>query len=391
MPTTPNSHQEVFEFEFAERIVSDETQACELSGEKNKDHCTHNMMDLLHSISNQIIDGAWGRDPRLRTGSQRLDNLLGALQPGDFVVIGGRPGVGKTSLGLTIAANVARLNNCAVGIFSLEASAKQMAEHLLGSVAKVDMHELVYNPLSFDTDPDRFFCVMSRIGDCLAALDTTMIQIDDTPGLSIVELRHRARQMVAKAAKKNAGRKLGIIVIDYLQLIYASAGASQNRSREQEMAEICKGLKSLAKELGITVIALSQLERPEVQAEYYIDGADDDELPELDREPILLDLPQSRAIDRYADSVLALYRPMCADIAAYAAGDHYARAEALVNAAIISHHIKDYAAAFAVNDDPAEDSTIKLLMLKSRHGGGAAAMFGSISKFGCFTPYVPDF
>ena len=103
--------------------------------------------------------------------------------------------MGKTSLALTMAANVARLNDCAVGVFSLEMPAQELVERLLASTAKVNMLDLKRNMPTFETDPDRFFKVMERMGDAVAAMDNTIIHVDDQPGLTLADVRHRTRNL----------------------------------------------------------------------------------------------------------------------------------------------------------------------------------------------------
>ena len=227
---------------------------------------------------------------------------------------------------------------------------QELVERLLASTARVNMLALKRDPPSFDADPDRFFHVMNRIGDALAALDNTVMQVDDTPGLTLADVRHRTRRLAQEVERRGSDRKLGVIVIDYLQLMRATGG-SKNRSREQEVAAISNGLKGLAKELGITVIALSQLRRQVEQ-----EGAvGDDGKAKGDREPRLSDLRESGAIEQDADSVLALHAPP-----------------------------KD-------EDDEAhvEDaSTVKLLVLKNRHGDRGAVMLNFHAQYTLFTPQV---
>jgi replicative DNA helicase len=340
------------EVDITAKLDAAESSILQIRNQRDSGQGMLDMVGVMRNITAQMTDGTWGTERGLRTGFEKLDNFLGGLQPGHFVVIGARPGMGKTSLALTMAANVARLNDCAVGVFSLEMPAQELVERLLGSTAKVNMLALKREPPSFDADKDRFFHLMNRIGDALSALDNTIMQVDDTPGLSLADVRHRARRLAAEVAKKHEGRKLGIIVIDYLQLMRASPGSSKNRSREQEVAEISNGLKGLAKELGITVVALSQLRR-QVEQE---GGTGDDGKTKGDREPRLSDLRESGAIEQDADSVLALHAPPRDD-----------------------------------DDDEAsveDSSTVKLLVLKNRHGERGAVMLNFIPQFTLFTSQV---
>ena len=133
------------------------------------------------------------------------------------MVLGARPGMGP--LALTMAANVARLNDCAVGVFSLEMPAQELVERLLASTAKVNMPDLKRNMPTFETDPDRRAKVMERMGDAVAAMDNTIIHVDDQPGLTLADVRHRTRNLERQVKKIDGQKKLGVIVIDYLQLM----------------------------------------------------------------------------------------------------------------------------------------------------------------------------
>jgi replicative DNA helicase len=338
------------EVEITTKLDMAEERILQIRNQRDGGRGMENMVEMMRTITSKMSEGTWGANRGLHTGFEKLDRYLGGLQPGHFVVIGARPGMGKTSLALTMAANVARLNDCAVGVFSLEMPSNELVERLLGSTAKVNMLALKRDPPSFDADPDRFFHVMNRIGDALAALDGTVMQVDDTPGLSLADVRHRARRLAAQVARQDGDRKLGVIVIDYLQLMRASAGSAKNRSREQEVAEISNGLKGLAKELKITVIALSQLRR-QVEQEGVVG---EDGKAKGDREPRLSDLRESGAIEQDADSVLALHAPPKDD-----------------------------------DDADVEDaSSVKLLVLKNRHGDRGAVMLDFRAQFTLFTPQV---
>ncbi len=336
------------EVEIGDKLDMAEERILKIRDQRDTERGVEDMVELMRTITTGMTDGTWGAKRGLRTGFEKLDRYLGGLQPGHFVVIGARPGMGKTSLALTMAANVARLNDCAVGVFSLEMPSTELVERLLASTAKVNMMELKRDPPKFDADPDRFFHVMNRIGDAVAALDNTVMQVDDTPGLTLGDVRHRARRWANQVARQPGDRKLGVIVIDYLQLMRSAGGGSKNRSREQEVAAISNGLKGLAKELGITVIALSQLRR-QVEQEGVVG---DDGKAKGDREPRLSDLRESGAIEQDADSVLVLHAPP-----------------------------KDE------DDDTVEDaSSVKLLVLKNRHGDRGAVMLDFRAQYTLFTP-----
>ena len=338
------------EVEVGDKLDAAEQRIMKIRDRRDSGQGMIDMVDVMKDITSKMTEGTFGTKRGLVTGFERLDRYLGGLQPGHFVVLGARPGMGKTSLALTMAANVARLNDCAVGVFSLEMPAQELVERLLASTAKVNMLDLKRNMPTFETDPDRFFKVMERMGDAVAAMDNTIIHVDDQPGLTLADVRHRTRNLERQVKKIDGQKKLGVIVIDYLQLMRASAGGSKNRSREQEVAEISKGLKGLAKELGITVIALSQLRRQVEQ-----EGAvGEDGKSKGDREPRLSDLRESGAIEQDADSVLVLHKPSKAD----------------------------------EDDDESIDdaSTVKLLVLKNRHGDRGAVMLDFRAQYTLFTP-----
>ena len=338
------------EVEVGDKLDAAEQRIMKIRDRRDSGQGMIDMVDVMKDITSKMTEGTFGTKRGLVTGFERLDRYLGGLQPGHFVVLGARPGMGKTSLALTMAANVARLNDCAVGVFSLEMPAQELVERLLASTAKVNMLDLKRNMPTFETDPDRFFKVMERMGDAVAAMDNTIIHVDDQPGLTLADVRHRTRNLERQVKKIDGQKKLGVIVIDYLQLMRASAGGSKNRSREQEVAEISKGLKGLAKELGITVVALSQLRRQVEQ-----EGAvGEDGKSKGDREPRLSDLRESGAIEQDADSVLVLHKPSKAD----------------------------------EDDDESIDdaSTVKLLVLKNRHGDRGAVMLDFRAQYTLFTP-----
>ena len=338
------------EVEVGDKLDAAEQRIMKIRDRRDSGQGMIDMVDVMKDITSKMTEGTFGTRLGLVTGFVRLDRYRGGLQPGHFVVLGARPGMGKTSLALTMAANVARLNDCAVGVFSLEMPAQELVERLLASTAKVNMLDLKRNMPTFETDPDRFFKVMERMGDAVAAMDNTIIHVDDQPGLTLADVRHRTRNLERQVKKIDGQKKLGVIVIDYLQLMRASAGGSKNRSREQEVAEISKGLKGLAKELGITVVALSQLRRQVEQ-----EGAvGEDGKSKGDREPRLSDLRESGAIEQDADSVLVLHKPSKAD----------------------------------EDDDESIDdaSTVKLLVLKNRHGDRGAVMLDFRAQYTLFTP-----
>ncbi len=216
----------------------------------------------------------------LETGFTKLDEMTSGLQLGDFIIIGGRPSVGKTAFALNIATSIAQRNNCACGIFSLEMSKELLAQRVLCSEFKISLKNLRLGAISNEE--------MNRIVRGLGPLYESAIYIDDSPSLSVLDIRAKARRLKAET-------NLALIIIDYLQLIEGVTDTRGGfRSRQEMFAEISKSLKALAKELNIAVVCISQLSRR----------------PEERRPPIpqLSDLRESGAIEQDADLVIFLYR-----------------------------------------------------------------------------------
>ena len=239
------------------------------------------------------IESAWhkvGKVSGVPTKLTSMDDKLGGLQPSDLVVLAGRPSMGKTALAVTIAANAAGLpNNSAeaegakhrnhvVGVFSLEMSAEQLATRLLSGKAEIESDRLRRGDIAEEDWP-----TLVQASQDLGAMP---LFIDDTPALSIAALRTRARRL-----KRTQG--LHLLVVDYLQLLRGINGQSQ-MNRVQEITEITQGLKAMAKELNVPVLALSQLSRAVESRE--------------DKRPMLSDLRESGSIEQDADVVMFVYR-----------------------------------------------------------------------------------
>jgi replicative DNA helicase len=212
------------------------------------------------------------------TGFADLDALTSGFQPSDLIIVAGRPSMGKTAFCLNIAENAAMRSDVGVAIFSLEMSTDQLALRMLCSEARVDLARVRTGHLSEREFP-KLAMAAGRLGDA-------PIYIDDTPALSVLELRAKARRL-----KRDPASKLGLIVVDYIQLMRSSEGKD---SREQEISEISRSLKALAKELNLPVVALSQLNR-QVESRN----------PPI---PRLADLRESGAIEQDADVICFLYR-----------------------------------------------------------------------------------
>ncbi|MBQ6313340.1 replicative DNA helicase [Candidatus Saccharibacteria bacterium] len=240
----------------------------------------------------------------LKTGFRDLDKKTAGFQKGDLVIIGARPAMGKTTFAQNLAYNIANINKKGVLFFSMEMAANEIVDRMISDVSGVDNWKMRTGNLSDDE--------FARIGDALGEMDEIPIYIDDTSSMTIVELRNKARRAVHD-------HDIGIVIVDYLQLISGSDRYAGNRV--QEVTEISRGLKILARELKIPVIALAQLSRNVTGRE--------------DPRPVLSDLRESGSIEQDADLVMFLHRP-----------DYYKQ-----------------------NDDNYEETHItELLVAKHRHG-----------------------
>ncbi len=240
--------------------------------------------DILNEAFDRIDDIHKG-EGKLRgipTGFGDLDNLLGGLQKSDLVILAARPSVGKTSLALDIARQAAIKSKTPVGLFSLEMSKEQLVDRLLCSEANVDLWKMRTGKLSDREEDDDF----PRIGHAMGILSEAPIYIDDSAMCNVIDIRTKARRLQAEHG-------LGLIIIDYLQLMESRANAE---SRVQAVAEITRALKGIARELDIPVLALSQLSRAVEMSKPAI--------------PKLAHLRESGSIEQDADIVMFIYRKM---------------------------------------------------------------------------------
>ncbi len=220
---------------------------------------------------------AGGSITGVSTGFIDLDRMTAGLQPGDLTIVAGRPSMGKTAFAMCIAEHVAIKERLPVAVFSMEMPAEHLVMRMLSSLGRIDQHRLKIGQLDEDEWP--------RMTSAVNLLATTAMFIDDTPALTPLELRARARRL-----KREQG-KLGLVVIDYLQLMQAP-GAGDNRVAE--ISEISRSLKALAKELNVPVVALSQLNRNLEQRP--------------NKRPVMSDLRESGSIEQDADLILFIYR-----------------------------------------------------------------------------------
>lgn len=232
----------------------------------------HQTMELLESIHGKH-SGITG----VPSGFSELDNYTGGFQKSDLIIVAGRPSQGKTALVLSIARNASVLHNYTIGFFSLEMSTQQLVMRLICAEARVDAHSVRTGRLPEDE--------WRKLSTSVGRLYKAKMFIDDTPALGILELRAKARRLKAE-------HNVGLIIVDYLQLMQ---GPKNAQSREQEISMISRSLKALAKEIGVPVVALSQLNRA-VEAR-------------SDKRPLLADLRESGAIEQDADVVLFVHRP----------------------------------------------------------------------------------
>jgi replicative DNA helicase len=241
------------------------------------------MPPLLTQVVERI-ETLYGRDNQsdvtgTATGFTDLDRETSGLQPGELIIVAGRPSMGKTAFAVNIAENVALDSKLPVAIFSMEMGASQLAMRMLGSVGKLNQHDLRTGRLQDDD--------WGRLTHALGKLNDASIHIDESAALSALEVRARSRRL----HRQHNG--LGLIVVDYLQLMSSNAGkASENRATE--ISEISRSLKALAKELHVPVVALSQLNRSLEQRP--------------NKRPVMSDLRESGAIEQDADLILFIYR-----------------------------------------------------------------------------------
>jgi replicative DNA helicase len=240
----------------------------------------------IHQLLSQVmerVDFLYSREnpsevTGIPTGFRDLDSMTSGMQQGDLVIVAGRPSMGKTAFALNMGEHVAVDLKQPVAVFSMEMSGTQIAARMLGSLARIDQHKLRTGKLS---DED-----WNRLGDGLGKLHDAPLYVDETGALNPLELRARARRLARQYGK------LGLVIVDYLQLMVTSTRREENRATE--LSEISRSLKALAKELAVPVIALSQLNRSV------------DQRP--DKRPIMSDLRESGALEQDADVILFIYR-----------------------------------------------------------------------------------
>ncbi len=241
----------------------------------------HAMKTLLGELISRVTDLADKGAEEVTgvgTGFFDLDRMTAGLQPGDLIVLAARPSMGKTALAINMAEHAAVQIGLPVVVFSMEMGAPQLAVRMVGSIGRIDQQHLRTGALTDDE--------WARLTESADKLSKAPIFIDESPALNTAELRARARR------KSRELGKLGLIVVDYLQLMSGSGGSEENRATE--LGEISRGLKALAKELQCPVLALSQLNRS-------VEGRND-------KRPMMSDLRESGAIEQDADVIMFIYR-----------------------------------------------------------------------------------
>ena len=257
--------------DFAERSIFD-------ISENKVRPAFHSLADILNDTYKAVEDAVGNKIlvTGVPTGYHMLDEKTSGLQPSDLIVIAGRPSMGKTALALNIAQNASTQTGITVGIFSLEMSKEQLSLRMLSSEARIDSSRMRGGFLS-ESD-------LARINRAAGTLYDLPIYIDDSPAISALEIRAKARRM-----KMEKG--LGLVIVDYLQLMRGRASAER---RDLEISEISRSLKALAKEINIPVVALSQLNRKVEERS--------------NKRPVLSDLRESGAIEQDADVIIFIYR-----------------------------------------------------------------------------------
>lgn len=231
---------------------------------------TQSDLERLSEYKNEITG--------LATGWYDLDKLTTGLHPNEFIIIAARPAMGKTAFALNLATHAAMIQSKSVAVFNLEMSAEQLAMRILSSLGQIEGFKLRTGNL-MNND-------WKRINEAVSQLSNTNLVIDDTPGITIGEIRAKCRRLASSE------KGLALVVIDYLQLI--SGGKNYGANRQQEVSDISRSLKTLAMELNVPIIALSQLSRS-------VEGRED-------KRPIMSDLRESGSIEQDADIVSFLYR-----------------------------------------------------------------------------------
>jgi replicative DNA helicase len=269
-----------------ETVLIDEAEAkiFQIAEARSKARQGFVKIDPLLTETVEQIDRLYSRENKddiigLATGLVDLDKMTAGMQEGQLVIVAGRPSMGKTTIVMNMAEHVALVEKKAVAVFSMEMSGPQLAMRMIGSVGKVDQHQLRTGTFKEED--------WTKLVEAVGKLNDAQLYIDDTAGLNVLEVRSRARRLHRQCGG------LSLIIVDYLQLM-SGTGHGGQENRATEIAEISRSLKSLAKELKLPVVALSQLNRS-------VDARQD-------KRPMMSDLRESGAIEQDADVILFIYR-----------------------------------------------------------------------------------
>jgi replicative DNA helicase len=283
---------------FIDRAEQSIYQIARTGSSSSVEHIRPILIRSFEKMQAAAQNGSWVTG--VPTGFDRYDRLTSGLHEGDLSIVAARPGMGKTSFVLNIAQNVSRprivespdqpgkrseVPGVAVMVFSLEMPREQLTNRMLASEARVDVSKMRSRALTTED--------WAKLTTAAALLSRLPIHIDDTPSVTLLEVRAKMRRLIAEYEHKSEGTRVGLLIIDYLQLMKGRDGVT---SREQEISEISRGLKGLSKELKLPVIALSQLNRA-VESR-----------SEKSKRPMLSDLRESGAIEQDADNIIFIYR-----------------------------------------------------------------------------------
>jgi len=266
--------------ETAELLENAERKVFEIAEQRQKGQKGFASIKSLLAIAVDKIETLYELDgdvTGVSTGFTDLDEKTSGLQPADLIIVAGRPSMGKTTIAMNMAENVALKSGMPVAVFSMEMPGEALAMRMMSSLGRIDQHKVRSGKLDDDDWP--------RLTSAINLLAETKLFIDDTPALTPTEVRSRARRLMREHGQ------LGLIVLDYLQLMQSPASGD---NRVQQISDISRGLKALAKELNVPVIALSQLNRNLEQRP--------------NKRPVMSDLRESGAIEQDADLIIFVYR-----------------------------------------------------------------------------------
>ena len=264
----------------AELLESAERQVFEIAEQKQRGQGGFQSIKSLLATAVDKIETLFEQEGNITgasTGFNDFDEMTSGLQPSDLIIVAGRPSMGKTTIAMNMAENIAIKNDKPVAVFSMEMPGDSLAMRMMSSLGRIDQHKVRTGKLDDDEWP--------RLTSAINLLAETKLFIDDTPALTPTEVRSRARRLVREHGP------LGLIVLDYLQLMQSPASGD---NRVQQISDISRGLKALAKELNVPVIALSQLNRNLEQRP--------------NKRPVMSDLRESGGIEQDADLIVFVYR-----------------------------------------------------------------------------------